>query len=239
MQTKFYLSPDLFRHEPISVRLSDRLSEPFRNKEVFSRYIRPDGLIVELDGALMIQDPFDIDMETELCIFFPFEEKPLKLKARLVQKIHEAVGKEGQMVSLLSFKFEHLSSSKLGRLKAHDLMVQTALGHNRSARLAVWVSVKVVNMIEQFQIADLSMTGLFAVGNGSVVKGQRLNVEFLLPFQTELTRIEGVVVWAGEKMLPVSPEPVKGFGLNFEKASPQARVQLATFCAQNTLFLAL
>jgi len=233
-----FLSPDMFRHEPVVVRFGSNHLGKFRNIDLRSRYIRRSGMIVEVPYPLPSPHPFTIDDQVELRVFLPFEPEPLWLLGNIDRVIPYAIGGENQPLALVSFRFKDLTMKVAQRLEAHDLIVQTSMGKHRAARLPVKIPLEIVGLdvLSKLTISDLSMTGLYITGSVKLPPGKQVQVRFRLPYQKDPVQITGRIVWNGQKTIPGETIAVAGFGIQFEKALPEMRVALATFCARSTVF---
>ncbi|MCB0308874.1 MAG: PilZ domain-containing protein [Bdellovibrionales bacterium] len=233
-----FLSPDMFRHEPLMVRLGSSHLGKFRNIDLKSRYIRRSGMILEVPYPLPESHPFVMDDQIELRIFLPFETEPLWLLGTIDRVVSHAIGAENQSFALVSFRFKDLTMKVAQRLEAHDLIVQTAMGRYRAARLPVKIPIEIlgVDVLSRLLILDLSMTGMYISGAVKFPKGKQVQAKFRLPYQKESIQVAGRIVWNGQKSLPGQQAVSKGFGFQFEKAVPEARVALATFCSRSTVF---
>lgn len=233
-----FLSPDMIRHEPIVVRLGSSHLGAFRNIDLKSRYIRRSGMIVEVTYPLPESHPFVVDDQVELRIFLPFEAEPLWLLGTIDRVVPYAIGSENQPLALVSFRFKDLTVKVAQRLEAHDLIVQTSMGRHRAARLPVKIPIEVlgIDVLSKLMITDISMTGMYVAGSVRFAQGKQIQAKFRLPYQKDSIQIIGRVVWNGQKNSAGQHQANAGFGIQFEKAPPETRVALATFCSRNTVF---
>ena len=238
MEEAVFLSPDMFRHEPVMVRLASGHLGKFKNIDLKSRYIRRSGMIVDVPYPLPTPHPFVVEDPIELRVFLPFDTEPLWLTAVIDRVIPHAVGAENKPVALVSMRFKDLTLRVSQRLEAHDLIVQTAMGKYRAARLPVKIPLEVlgVDVLSKLVIVDLSMTGMYVSGSVKFSLGKQIQVRFRLPYQKEPIQMGCRVVWNGQKVIPGVDGLCAGFGVQFEKAVPETRVALATYCSRNTVF---
>lgn len=238
MEEAVFLSPDMFRHEPIVVRFGSSHLGKYRNIDLKSRYVRRSGMIVEVPYPLPSPHPFIVDDQIELRLFLPFEAEPLWLLGNIDKVIPYAIGAENLPLALVSFRFKDLTMKVAQRLEAHDLIVQTSMGKHRAARLPVKIPLEILGMdvLSKLTICDISMTGVYVSGSAKLPPGKQVQVRFRLPYQKDPVQLTGRVVWNGQKSVPGQSGVSAGFGVQFEKALPEMRVALATFCARSTVF---
>lgn len=228
----------MFRHEPVMVRLGSNQLGKFKNIDLKSRYIRRAGMIIDVPYPLPAPHPFVVDDAIELRVFLPFDTEPLWLIGVIDRVVPHAIGAENQPVALVSLRFKDLTLRVSQRLEAHDLIVQTAMGKYRAARLPVKIPLEVigVDVLSKLTIVDLSMTGMYVAASVKFPLGKQIQVRFRLPYQKEPIQMGCRVVWNGEKSVPGYAGLCAGFGIQFEKAQPETRVALATYCSRNTVF---
>ncbi|RJO74039.1 MAG: hypothetical protein C4523_01385 [Myxococcales bacterium] len=83
-----------------------------------------------------------------------------------------------------------------------------------------------------FDANDISLGGLYLVSDFLFEKGTRMALEFRLPGETSLTRLDGLVAWVNLGVEETARAKPYGMGIEFVGASEDVRERLARFIEQ-------
>lgn len=235
-----YAVPDMFRHEPLAVRINSADLTLHRDTPFVTRFLTRDKIYIESASPLDEENPFHTGRDILLKVFFPFEKKGTRLTGKVCFVAKKVRGQDDMWVGVVGITLGKLDLDVRKKIEAHDLIVQTVQNRHRPTRLPTHFEVKVQKeggKAFQAQLFDLSMTGAFFETEGSLEEGESLSILFRLPFQKEYHEIIAKVVWAGEKKVESETGLYRaGYGIRFEAAQPPARYALAQYCSKYSLF---
>lgn len=235
-ETPVALSPDLFRHDPISIEI---VSPEFGQvaSVIQSRYISDKGMVLEFLPPLGDAHPFKTRVVLELKFRFPHDERPLTVSAKVLRIVPRGLDPDRKEISLVSLQFKSLPPQVIDQIRALEIETEARKGRLRSARIPVRFPVEPggIDVISTLMARDLSMTGMFVSSRAKFPAGKILQLGFRLPFQQAQVSLTGKVIWEGEKPIPGLNEKVRGFGLHFMEVPATTRNAMAVYYARFVL----
>lgn len=237
MSEPVLIATDLMRHEPVTVRVISSLEHRYLQHKLSSRYIRMDGMILEIEPPVEGTTPFPLGGVYEFRVKLPHQDVALALTGNIHKVIPLGQDSEGNQMTILGVRFVELTHEARQALEAHELAVAAEEGIERSPRIPVrfQVELKGMDVMSPLMARDLSMSGIFVSGKAKFTPGKLLTLQFLLPFQRKEVALRGKVIWAGEKPVADSAEQCAGFGVAFMDTPPVTRAALAKYYARNTI----